>query len=108
MDPKKEGYRKIRGLILKLLAYKHGESIDEKPGSMDINVLHFHLDDLGYSIPPEELRSHLYYLEDKKPPLVKLEKRKAGRLEIVMIAITPDGLDILDGFKPDPGIDTNF
>ena len=108
LEPKKERYRRIRGAILKLLAYEHGESLDENPGTLDIKVLHFSLDNLGYTITEEELRSHLYYLENKKPPLVKLEKRKTGKVEIVMISITPDGLDVLDGFKPDAGIDTRF
>lgn len=101
MEPKKERYRRIRGAILKLLAYEH-------PGSLDIKVLHFSLDNLGYTITEEELRSHIDYLGEKRPGLVKLEKRKTGRVQIEMVKITPDGLDVLDGLKPDVGIDTNF
>lgn len=98
MDPKKERYRRVRGVILKLLAYEH-------PGSLDLKILHFSLDNLGYTIPEEELRSHLDYLEKKKVPLVKLEKRKTGKIEIEMVVITPDGLDVLDEFKQDVGVD---
>jgi hypothetical protein len=101
MDPKKEKYRRVRGAILKLLAYEH-------PGPLDIKVLHFSLDNLGYTITEEELMSHIRYLEEKKPSLVKLEKRKTGKVKIEMVLITPDGLDVLDGFKSDVGIDTRF
>ena len=98
MDPKKERYRRVRGVILKLLAYEH-------PGSLDLKVLHFSLDNLGYTIPEEELRSHIDYLVKKKPPLVQLEKRKTGRVEIEMVLITSAGLDVLDGFVEDVGVD---
>jgi hypothetical protein len=54
------------------------------------------------------MRSHLDYLEKKKPGLVKIEKRKTGRVEVEMATVTPDGLDVLDEFRSDPGIDTKF
>jgi hypothetical protein len=108
MEPKKERYRRIRGAILKFLAYEHGDSPCENPGSIDMKVLHYSLDNIGYPITEEELRSHLFYLENKTPPLISIERRKVGRLEIMMVCITPDGLDILDGFKTDAGIDTRF
>jgi len=101
MEPKKERYRRVRGLILKLLAYEH-------PGGLDLKVLHYSLDNLGYTIPEDELRSHLEYLEQKTPSLVRLENRKTGRIKIEMVAITPDGLDVLDGFKEDVGVDIRF
>lgn len=88
-------------MILKLLACEH-------PGSLDLKVLHFSLDNLGYTITEEEMRSHATYLEEMKPGLLKIEKRKAGRVEIEIGTITPDGLDALDGFRSYPGIDTNF
>lgn len=88
-------------MILKLLACEH-------PGSLDLKVLHFSLDNLGYTITEEEMRSHLDYLEKKKTGLVKTEKRKAGLVEIEIATITPDGLDVLDEFRSDPGIDTNI
>jgi hypothetical protein len=101
MDPRKERFRRIRGVILKLLACEH-------PGSLDLKVLHFSLDNLGYTITEEEMRSHLDYLEKKTPGLVKVDKRKTGRVEIEIATVTPDGLDVLDEFRSDPGIDTNF
>jgi len=101
MDPKRERYRRIRGAILKLLACEH-------PGSLDLKVLHFSLDNLGYTITEEEMRSHLDYMEKKDPRLIKVEKRKAGKVQIEIATVTPDGLDVLDGFKEDVGIDVNF
>jgi hypothetical protein len=101
MDPKKERYRRIRGAILKILAGEH-------PGSIDILLLHFSLDNLGYTITKEEFLSHISYLENKKPALLKLNKRKVGNVEIEMAMITPEGLDVLDGFEPNSGIDVRF
>jgi hypothetical protein len=108
MDPKKERYRRIRGVILKILAGEHGESPNDNPGSIDFKILRFSLDNLGYTITEEELRSHIFYLENKTLPLVKMEKRKIGKIEILMVIITSDGLDVLDGFKPDVGVDIHF
>jgi hypothetical protein len=101
MDPKRERYRRIRGAILKLLACEH-------PGSIDLKVLHFSLDNLGYTITEEEMRSHLDYLEKKQTPLVKIERRTTGKVKIEIATVTPEGLDVLDGFKTDVGIDINF
>lgn len=101
MESKKERYRRVRGLILKLLSYEH-------PGTLDLKVLHFSLDNLGYAIPEEEFRSHIDYLEKKKVPLVKLEKRRMGKIEIEMVLITSDGLDVLDSFVRDVGVDVGF
>jgi hypothetical protein len=88
-------------MILKLLACEH-------PGSLDLKVLHFSLDNLGYTITEEEMRSHLDYLAKKTPGLIKVEKRKTGRVEIEMATVTPEGLDVIDEFRTDPGIDTHF
>jgi hypothetical protein len=98
-EAKKERYRRIRGAILKLLAYEHPKWIDQK-------VLYFLLDDLSMTISEEEFESHLAYLEERG--LVKIEKRKAGKVGVSMILISSEGLDVLDGFKPDVGIDTRF
>jgi hypothetical protein len=98
-DAKKERYRRIRGAILKLLAHEH-------PGSIDAKVLHFLMDDLGYTMTEEELESHLVYLSEKN--CVRLETRKTTGVEIKIAVITPMGLDVLDGFKDDCGVDTRF
>jgi hypothetical protein len=99
MEAKKERYRRIRGAILKLLAHEH-------PGPIDFVVLHRLLDDLRYTITEEELESHLAYLQEKK--YVRLDRRKAAGMDIVMATITADGLDVLDNFNLDCGIDPRF
>ena len=99
MDLKKEQYRRIRGAILKLLACEH-------PGSVDIKVLHFSLDNLRMTITQEELRSHLAYLNAKG--YAEIHKRKVGRVEIEMVVITPQGLDVLDGFAGEVGVNIDF
>lgn len=98
-EAKKERYRRIRGAILKLLAHEH-------PNPIDVKVLHFLLDDLGYTITEEELDSHLVYLAEKD--CVRMEKRKSTGVEIRMVVVAPKGLDVLDGFMDDCGVDTRF
>ncbi|MDI6615652.1 MAG: hypothetical protein QME27_02975 [Syntrophaceae bacterium] len=100
-DAKKERYRRIRGAILKLLAKAH-----KKP--IDFVVLQFLLDDLGYTITEEELDSHLAYLADPQKECVRIERRKTTGIEIKFIFITKMGLDVLDGFEPDSGVDVRF
>ncbi len=98
-ETKKERYRRIRGAILKLLAHQH-------PAPLDFKEVHFLLDDLGFTIREEELRSHLCYLKEKG--FVKFDKRRSGGIEIEMVRITADGLNVLDGFTNDIGIDARF
>jgi hypothetical protein len=100
-DPKKEKYRQIRGYILKILAHEHPRPIDYK-------VLHFALDDLGFTITDEECQSHLSYLVEKK--LIRLEMREFGDIQIKMAIIAVEGLDLLNGFtkEKDLGIDVRF
>jgi hypothetical protein len=99
MEAKKEKYRRIRGAILKLLAHQH-------PGPVDFKVLHFLLDDLRYTITEEELESHIVYLSGKA--FVCRETRESTGVRIEMVTITPQGLDVLDGFTKDVGVDTRF
>lgn len=98
-ETKKERYRRVRGAILKLLAHQH-------PGPLDAKEIHFLLDDLGFTIREEELKSHLCYLKEKE--LLKIEERKSGGILIEMIRITADGLNVLDGFQKDIGVDVRF
>ena len=98
-EANKERYRRIRGAILKLLAHEH-------PGPIDFMVLHRLLDDLRYTITGEELQSHLGYLEEKG--CIKFERRRTTGVEIVMVTITAQGLDVLDGFKDTCGVDVRF
>lgn len=98
---RKERYRRIRGAVLKLLAQEH-------PGPVDICVLHALLDDLGYTITMEELNSHLVYLADPQKKCVRIEQRKSGGIEIKLLFITKLGMDVLDGFEPNCGVDVRF
>lgn len=99
MDAKKERYKRIRGAILKIMAHSH-------PGCIDLKVLHYLLDDLRYTITEDECRSHIAYLEDKG--FAAREARKSSGVEIELIGITPKGLDLLDGFIADVGVDARF
>ena len=99
MEPKKERYRRIRGMMLKLLAHQHPHPLDSK-------VLFALLDDLKYSISDEEFESHVIYLVEKG--LVKRDVLKSGGVKLEMITICPDGLDVLDGFKEECGVDVRF
>jgi hypothetical protein len=101
VEAKKERYRRIRGIILKLLAHEH-------PGPIDLVNLHRLLDDLRYAMTEEELQSHLVYLEEKG--CIRFERRKTTGVEIVMVIITADGLDVLDQFPGHEcvGIDVRF
>jgi len=99
VEARTEKYRRIRGAILKLLAGEH-------PGSVDFMVLRTLLDRLGYPTTKEEALSHVVYLEDAA--LVRRETRKVGRVEIIMLIITGKGLNVIDGFIDDVGINTEF
>lgn len=100
-EAKKERYRRIRGAILKFLAHEH-------PAPLDFKVLQFLLDDIGYTITEEELDSHLVYLADPQKECVRMERRTTTGVEIKLIFITKIGLDVLDGFEPDCGVDVRF
>lgn len=99
MDLKKERYRRIRGAILRLLAYEHPKPVDSK-------VIHLLLDDLKYSITEEECQSHICYLTEKG--FVNMELRKSSGIRLEMITVSPAGLDLLDGFIQDVGVDTRI
>jgi DNA-binding transcriptional ArsR family regulator len=93
---KAEKNRRIRIAILELLKTSY-------PGSLDLKVLQFSLDNLGYPMPPENLSAHLTYLEEKK--YVRLELRKGYGFEIAFASLTADGWDLLDGHSHEKGID---
>ena len=99
MEAQKERYKRIRGMLLKFLVHQH-------PHPLDVKVLYVLLDDLKYSISDEEFNSHLVYLEEKG--FVRKDKRKTTGVTIEMITITPDGIDLIDGFRNDCGVDVRF
>jgi len=98
-ETQKERYKRIRGAILKLLAHQH-------PGPLDAKEIHFLLDDLNFTIREEELKSHLYYLKEKG--FVKIDERRSGGIDVQMVRITADGLNVIDGFQKDIGVDVRF
>ena len=95
----KERYRKIRGNILRVLVKWH-------PAPLNSKEIHIFLDDLGYPITKEELESHLAYLEEAG--YIRMEKRKTEGFEVWKVGITKKGIDIIDKFASDIGIDVRF
>ena len=84
---------------MKCLAHWH-------PAPLQIEEIHSLLDHLGLTITDEELRSHLYYLKEKN--LLLIEYREAGGIRIEMVRISADGLDVLDKFSKDIGVNVEF
>ncbi len=99
MDVKKQKYRRIRGAMLKFLATEH-------PGPIDSRVLYHLLDDVRYTMTEEEFLSHTIYLAELG--YIRKETREATGVEITMYVITPAGLNLLDGFTTDVGVDARF
>lgn len=99
MDARKEKYRRARGAILKFLAAAH-------PGTVDSKVLYHLLDDVRYTMTEDEFRSHAIYLSELG--YMREEKREAAGVEVTMYVITPQGLNLLDGFIADVGVDARF
>lgn len=91
-----EKNKRIRVALLELLK-------TEYPGSLDLRVLQFSLDNLGYPLPEDALSAQLKYLEEKG--YVRLQMRKGYGFEISFAALTADGWDLLDGHKNEKGID---
>lgn len=91
-----EKNKRVRVALLELLA-------TEYPGTLDLKVLQFSLDNLGYPMPQESLTAHLAYLEEKG--YVRLEKKKGYGFEIAFAALTANGWDLLDGHRNEKGID---
>lgn len=100
MDIRTETYRRIRGAILKVLAreYPHG--------AVDAKIISLLIEDLGFKAGESECEGHLAYLVDKKYA-VKDERVSSG-IRITLASITPSGLDLLDGFLQDVGVNVRF
>ncbi len=99
MDVKREKYRRIRGAMLKFLAKAH-------PGTIDSRVLYYLLDDVRYTMTEDEFLSHVIYLSELG--YMRIERREATGVEVTMYVITPQGLNLLDGFVADVGVDVRF
>jgi len=88
--------RRIRIAILELLKVDY-------PGTMDMRMLQFSLDNLGYPLTTGALRAHINYLEEKK--YLRVEHRKGLGFDISFAALTANGWDLLDGHLHEKGID---
>jgi hypothetical protein len=99
MDVKREKYRRIRGAILKFLADAH-------PGAIDSKVLHHLLDDVRYTMTEDEFLSHAIYLTELG--YARKEERGAADMAVTMYVVTARGLNLLDGFTADVGVDVRF
>lgn len=91
-----EKSKRIRIAVLQLLK-------TEYPGSLDMRVLQFSLDNLGYPLPLEMMRAHLSYLSEKGYLIIT--HRKAYGAEIAFATLTAAGWDLIDGHSHEHGID---
>jgi repressor of nif and glnA expression len=94
-----EKNRRIRIALLELLK-------TEYPGSLDLRVLQFSLDNLGYPLLESDLTAHLRYLEEKG--FAKLQKKEGYGFAIAFAKLTADGWDLLDGHRFEAGIDAKL
>ena len=88
--------RRIRIALLNILK-------TEYPGAVDLKVLQFAMDNLGYPMPEGMLEAHLRYLEEKG--YVQLETRKGFGFRIAFASLTAVGWDLLDGLVREKGVD---
>lgn len=96
MDARVERYRRVRGAVLRVLAKEH-------PRPVDLKVLRVLMNELGYGLDDRECLGHIEYLAEKE--FVRREEKKAGGLRIMLVSISANGLDLIDGLKEDIGID---
>lgn len=91
-----EKNKRIRIAILELLK-------TEYPGTLDMKILQFSLDNLGYPLPPEDIAAHLKYLEEKC--YVTVMRKKGYGFQIEFASLTANGWDLIDGHIYEKGID---
>lgn len=84
----------IRLQVLKILA-------PEYPRTIDFDILRRVLANWGYALDAEKLRGYLAYLVEKG--CVRVEEKKD--FGFTLVAITSVGLDVLDGRRPECGIE---
>ncbi len=91
-----EKNKRIRIAILELLKTSY-------PGPLDMKVLLFSLDNLGYPMLDDQLTAHLMYLSEKS--YVRLDKRKGYGFRLDFACLTATGWDLIDGHIHENGID---
>ena len=94
MNIEAEKHNRIRVLILQILSRQY-------PKPIDAVLLRRVLDDFGYPISEDLLRSYLAYLNERG--CVRLDEKKA--FDIVMASATAKALDVLDGRIIEQGIE---
>ncbi len=102
--PDAERSRVQRGSVLSVLhlaAFAEATNPDD-PTRVGRNVLYMALEQAGELPPPEELRSALRYLEEKKA--VRVEWRRDGTGEFDAVRLLALGMDLVEGTVLDPGV----
>ena len=87
----------IRNQLLELLQEAGANGANGK-------VITMAMQKAGYMVQPEKLRDNLYYLERKGLVSVTRCENKALGISMDVYAITPDGIDALEGTTEVPGI----
>ncbi|GAB6043590.1 hypothetical protein [Endothiovibrio diazotrophicus] len=95
MDEILTQYRREREVILEVLAAQDGGSADRK-------ALWFGLSTLGLPMDQKTFLDHVQYLADKK--YLTVTGKKAMRVTVFVVKITPAGRDVLHGAICDPGV----
>ena len=85
----------VRRAILDLLK-------TEYPAALDLKVLMFSLDNLGYPMPEEALQAHLRYLQEKG--LTSCRTKRGYGFRFTYACLTAKGWDFLDGNIEEEGI----
>lgn len=88
--------RRIRIALLNILK-------TEYPGAVDLKVLQFAMDNLGYPMPEGMLEAHLRYLEEKG--YVISESRTGFGFQVAFASLTAEGWDLLDGLIHERGVE---
>ena len=93
MDMKLIKHNRIRKLVLEALS-------PDYPNPLDTLILRQTLSNMGYPLTEGEMTAYLAYLKERG--YITVETRKG--YDIVLAAITANGLDVLDGRIEDRGI----
>ncbi len=86
-------HNRVRKLILEALS-------PDYPNPLDTLILRQTLSNMGYPMTEGDMAAYLAYLKERG--YITLETRKG--FDIVLVAITANGLDVLDGRVEDRGV----
>ncbi len=94
-----EKNKRIRAAVLEILKTQY-------PGALDLKVLRFTLDNLGFPMTESSLSAHLKYLQEKG--LLRAETKKGAGFRLVYASLTAKGWDLLDGNIAETGVDESL